>query len=111
MEDFCSLLEMLWRPLIFFWGGELRIQRLLRFMKLSVRCDIFHRFFYNLQASSISLGCEFLHPLSSECGDQNLLDMMINSVVYSVYWLIKWWSFVALDRAVWSVFSVLLSKG
>ncbi|KAL6288345.1 hypothetical protein ACE6H2_012735 [Prunus campanulata] len=39
MEDFCSLLEMLWRPLIFVWGGELRIQRLFRFMKLSVCCD------------------------------------------------------------------------
>ncbi|KAL6290264.1 hypothetical protein ACE6H2_007774 [Prunus campanulata] len=39
MEDFCSLLEMLWRPLIFVWGGELRIQRLFRFVKLSVCCD------------------------------------------------------------------------
>ncbi|CAL9009532.1 unnamed protein product, partial [Prunus brigantina] len=44
MEDFRSLLEMLWRPLIFVWGVELRIQRPFRFIKLSVRCDIFHRF-------------------------------------------------------------------
>ncbi|CAL2226031.1 unnamed protein product [Prunus armeniaca] len=27
MEDFGSILEMLWRPLIFVWGVELRIQR------------------------------------------------------------------------------------
>ncbi|CAL8998500.1 unnamed protein product [Prunus brigantina] len=41
MEDFRSLLEMLWRPLIFVWGVELRIQRPFRFMKLCLFVVIF----------------------------------------------------------------------
>ncbi|CAL9015544.1 unnamed protein product [Prunus brigantina] len=41
MEDFRSLLEMLWRPLIFVLGVELRIQRPFRFMKLCLFVVIF----------------------------------------------------------------------
>ncbi|KAL6285379.1 hypothetical protein ACE6H2_009769 [Prunus campanulata] len=81
MEDFCSLLEMLWRPLIFVWGGELRIQRLFRYMKLSVCCDTdssttFRHLLSLLAANSCILclrlrlsSCEQL-GISSFCGPQ-----------------------------------------
>ncbi|CAL9031159.1 unnamed protein product, partial [Prunus brigantina] len=62
MEDFRSFLEMLWRPLIFVWGVELRIQRPFRLMKLCLFVVIFPLF---LQPSSQAPFYEFLRPLSS----------------------------------------------